>query len=183
MTRPLEDFFNVGPAEQPVEEVQSTRTKEQLMVDAKEIYSSLSTAEKVDYALPTVDGLDLHDTDMDDIAGKALRTFDDLIALGGNVPDMHAGKIFEVAGQMLKTALEAKNAKADKKLRMIELQLKKVRAEQIDLDQGNGDRTNKNGVEFDRNELLNYISTVKVDKPVEQAIPISSPPIDKDSDE
>ena len=139
------------------------KTKEQLMIDAKEIYSSLSTAEKVDFALPTVVGLDAHDDDMDSIAAKAVRTFEDLISLGSNVPDMHAGKIYEVAGQMLKTALEAKNAKADKKLRMIELQLKKVRAEQIDLDQGNGERRSASGVEFDRNDLLKHIVSSKIE--------------------
>ena len=162
----MEDFFNLPSSdnEPEVVEEQPTRTKEQLMVDAREIYTSLSTAEKVDYALPTVNGLDTHDNEMDDIADKAIKTFEDLISLGGNVPDMHAGKIYEVAGQMLKTALEAKNAKADKKLRMIELQLKKVRAEQIDLDQGTGTRGG-NGSEFDRNELLKLIISSKVENP------------------
>lgn len=146
-----------------MEESLPSKTKEQLMVEAKEIYSSLSTAEKVDFALPTVVGLDSHDDEMDSIAAKAVRTFEDLISLGSNVPDMHAGKIYEVAGQMLKTALEAKNAKADKKLRMIELQLKKVRAEQIDLDQGNGERRSATGVEFDRNDLLKHIVSSKIE--------------------
>ena len=127
------------------------------MLEAKEIYTSLTTAEKVDVALPTVTGLEEHDHDMDDIASKALQTYKDLVSLGSNVPDMHAGKIFEVAGQMLKTALDAKNAKAERKLKMIELQLKKVRAEQIDLDQGNGSKQNNENGEFDRNSLLKYI--------------------------
>jgi hypothetical protein len=74
--------------------------------------------------------------------------------------NLHAGKIYEVAGQMLKTALDAKNSKADKKLKMIELQLKKVRSEQIDIDQGNG-VIHANGGEFDRNELLKYIISDK----------------------
>lgn len=127
------------------------------------ISSGITTAEKVDYALPTVIGLDTHDAEMDDIARKAVNTFNDLISLGGNVPDMHAGKIYEVAGQMLKTALDAKNSKADKKLKMIELQLKKVRAEQIDFDLGTGNNVGKNsqGGEFDRNELLKYIVSSK----------------------
>lgn len=158
MTRKMEDFFNLPPAEEvEVVEETPTRTKDELMQEARQIYSSLTTAEKVDAALPAVIGLDTHDREMDDIAVKAIKTFEDLIALGGNVPDMHAGKIYEVAGQMLKTALEAKNAKAERKLKMIDLQLKKVRAEQIDLDQGNGDRKNSGGGEFDRNELLKYI--------------------------
>jgi hypothetical protein len=162
----MEEFFNLPPSSpsETVEviEEQPTKTKDQLMVEAKEIYSAISTAEKVDYALPMVTGLDTHDDEMDSIASKAVKTFDDLIALGGNVPDIHAGKIYEVAGQMLKTALEAKNAKAEKKLRMIELQLKKVRAEQIDIEQGNGDRR-KTGGEFDRNELLKYIVSNKTE--------------------
>lgn len=131
------------------------------MVEATALSSALTTAEKVDFALPTVRGLEAHDDEMDAIARKAVNVFNDLISLGGNVPDMHAGKIYEVAGQMLKTALDAKNSKADKKLKMIELQLKKIRAEQIDFDAGQGPSQNSGGGEFDRNELLKYIVSSK----------------------
>jgi hypothetical protein len=162
MTKKLEDFFNLPPSVKEEEVIQApTKTREEIMVEANEIYSSLTTAEKVDHALPTVIGLDSHDNEMDDIARKAVNTFNDLISLGGNVPDMHAGKIYEVAGQMLKTALDAKNSKADKKLKMIELQLKKVRAEQIDFDLGAGPAKGAQGGEFDRNELLKYIVSSK----------------------
>ncbi len=164
MTKRLEDFFNLPSTEISVSNEEPLKTKEELIKEVEEIHSALTTAEKVDYALPTVIGLDMHDSEMDNIAQKAVKTFDDLIVLGGNVPDMHAGKIYEVAGQMLKTALEAKNAKAEKKLRMIELQLKKVRAEQIDIDQGNGERRAASGVEFDRNDLLKHIVSSKSEK-------------------
>ena len=137
--------------------------KRELMADATQIITAMSTASKVDTALPAVSGLDAHDSEMDDIATKAINTFSDLVALGNNVPDMHAGKIFEVAGQMLKTALEAKNAKADKKLKMIELQLKKVRIEQIDIEMGNTTAPTASGSEFDRNELLRHIVKVQKD--------------------
>lgn len=156
LTRKLEEFFNIESVEEVIEEL-PIKTKEDIMFETQQVYSSLTTAEKVDHALPTVVGLDMHDNEMDSIAGKAEKTFDELIALGGNVPDMHAGKIYEVASNMLKIALEAKNAKAEKKLRMIELQLKKVRAEQIDIEQGNGNRRGPQAGEFDRNELLKYI--------------------------
>lgn len=164
MTKKLEDFFNLTPSADDTDDIEDvivTKTREELMVEATELCSALSTAEKVDYALPVVVGLDTHDSEMDSIANKAIKTFDDLISLGGNVADLHAGKIYEVAGQMLKTALDARNAKADKKLKMIELQLKKVRAEQIDLEQGNGGSRMPNGGEFDRNELLKYIVSSK----------------------
>jgi hypothetical protein len=162
MTKSLEEFFNLPPtvATAVIDDLPQ-KSKEQLMVEAREIYSALTTAERVDLALPTVTGLEMHDSEMDDIAKRAIDKFEDLCVLGGNVPDLHAGKIYEVAGQMLKTALEAKNAKAERKLKMIDLQLKKVRAEQIDIDQGNGDRKNAGGGEFDRNELLKYIVSNK----------------------
>jgi hypothetical protein len=156
-TTSLEDFFNLPPAEPPA----VIKTKDELMVDAKEIYSALTTAEKIDYALPTVTGLDTFESDMDALSVRAERTFEDLISLGANVPDMHAGKIFEVAGQMLRTALDAKVAKADKKLKMIELQLKKVRAEQIDFELGNAAGKPAIGNEFDRNELVRLIVSSK----------------------
>jgi hypothetical protein len=158
----LEEFFNL-PATEPVEivEEEPPKTKEQLLAEAEQIYSSLTTTEKIDYALPPVSGLEAHDNEMDDIAKKAITTFEDLVSLGSNVPDMHAGKIFEVAGQMLKTALEAKNAKAEKKLRMIELQIKKSRLELSDESGASGKKSSNN--EFDRNELMKYIASSKTE--------------------
>lgn len=164
MTKRMEDFFNLPPMDEPVVEELPQKTKEELLVEAKEIYNAITTAERVDLALPTVTDLNIHDSEMDSIAAKAVKTFEDLIVLGGNVPDLHAGKIYEVAGQMLKTALEAKNAKADRKLKIIDLQLKKLRAEQIDFDQGNNSNNkNTGGGEFDRNELLKYIVSSKTE--------------------
>jgi hypothetical protein len=162
MTKKMEDFFNLPPSSEPeVEEELPPKSRDELMSEATAVFTALTTAERVDLALPTVFGLEAHDNEMDSIASKAVKTFEDLISLGGNVPDLHAGKIYEVAGQMLKTALEAKNAKADKKLKMIELQLKKVRSEQIDFELGNGDKKHPGGGEFDRNELLKYIVSNK----------------------
>lgn len=162
MTRKLEEFFGLPPStpdkaeEDVIEELQP-------VVEFVDQAEPLSTASKVDSALPVVVGLDSHDSEMDDIAKKAIDAYQDLIALGGNVPDVHAGKIFEVAGQMLKTALEAKNAKAEKKLRMIELQLKKIRSEQIDFENGAGGPKGTGGGEFDRNELIKYIVSTKTE--------------------
>ena len=47
-----------------------------------------------------------------------------------NVESRYSGRVFEVAGGMLKTSLDAKVAKMDKKLKMIELQLKKEKLDQ-----------------------------------------------------
>ena len=159
VTKKMEDFFNLPPS-QPEEEliIEPVKTKEELMVEANQIFSALTTIEKIDYSLPTVVGLDSHDGEMDEIASKAVKTFEDLVNLGGNVPDMHAGKIYEVAGQLLKTALEAKNAKAERKLKMIDLQIKKAK---LEIDSSDTGRSPSHAGEFDRNELLKYIVQTK----------------------
>jgi hypothetical protein len=84
--------------------------------------------------------------------------------LGMNVESRYSGRVFEVAGGMLKTSLDAKTAKLDKKLKMIELQLKK---EKMDKD-GNasvGDIVNGEGyVVTDRNSLLEKLKGMDKDK-------------------
>ena len=55
--------------------------------------------------------------------------------LGMNVDSRYSGRIFEVASTMLRNAIDAKSNKIDKKLKMVELQLKKMK---IDKD-GNDD--------------------------------------------
>jgi len=65
---------------------------------------------------------------------------------------------------MLKTALDAKTAKLDKKLKMIELQLKK---EKMDKDNSTGDDGMINGegyVVTDRNSLLEKLKGLDKDK-------------------
>lgn len=157
----MEDFFNLPPIDEKATEEESeqpSRSKEELMVEAKEIYNALTNAEKIDCALPTVGGFDEHDTEMDDIARRAVDQFDELVNLGNNVPDLHAGKIFEVAGMMLKTAMEAKNAKTERKLKIVDLQIKKMKA---DLANNSENEKPATGGEFDRNELLRHLVSVK----------------------
>ena len=76
-----------------------------------------------------------------------------------NVEVRHSGKLFEVASTMLKNAVEAKNAKLEKKLRMVELQLKKQRVDQMNKTSDNSaDIVEGEGyVVGDRNELLKQI--------------------------
>jgi len=138
-TTPMESFFDLAPSQSDEVEIVPAKTKKELFSEAKEIYSSLTTAEKIDIALPVIRDLSEHDYEMDEIAKKAIKSYEDLTQLGLNVPDLHAGKIFEVAGQMLKTAMEAKDAKIQRKLRMIELQIKKGRLEQLDPEPKNGE--------------------------------------------
>ena len=127
--------------------------------DSTPILKAITTAEKIDRALPQVTGLDAEDKDMDTYASEAMKSYQDLMNLGMNVEVRHSGKLFEVASTMLKNAVEAKNAKLEKKLRMVELQLKKQRVDQMgktgdsstDIVEGEG------YVVGDRNELLKQI--------------------------
>ena len=123
------------------------------------IKRALSVAEKIDKALPQVKDLESHDKDMDGYATDAMNSFRELMDLGMNSEARHAGKFFEVAQTMMKNAIEAKNAKADKKLRMIELQLKKQRVDQWDSKGSSGDEVieGEGFVVGDRNKLLDQL--------------------------
>jgi len=158
MTKKLEETFNINPIEEE-EKVEETPTIEESR-DLTEILSTeISTTEKIDASLPMVQGLNEHDKDMDDIHQKAISTFEELISLGMNV-EVHAGaKLMETANQMLKTAMEAKDSKVDRKLKMLNLQLQKAK---LDLAQDKEDKKSKiddeieseGSVVLDRNELL-----------------------------
>lgn len=127
------------------------KTRDEIIQETGEILNALTISEKVDMSLPSVSGLQDHAKEMDEIATKALETYKDLCDMGLNVADAHAGKVYEVAAQMLKTALDARDAKVSKKLKMIELQIKKLRVDKYADESGNAGHT---GVEFDRNEIL-----------------------------
>lgn len=138
------------------EQVEETSIED---TSATPILKAITTAEKIDRALPQVTGLDAEDQDMDTYATEAMKSYQDLMNLGMNVEVRHSGKLFEVASTMLKNAVEAKNAKLEKKLRMVELQLKKQRVDQMNKtgDSGADIVEGEGYVVGDRNELLKQI--------------------------
>lgn len=127
--------------------------------NSQSIIKALSTAEKIDRALPQVTGLDSEDVDMDTYSQEAMKSYKDLMDLGMNVEVRHSGKLFEVASSMLKNAVDAKNAKLEKKLRMVELQLKKQRIDQMSgNDTNSADIVEGEGyIVGERNQLLKQI--------------------------
>lgn len=118
--------------------------------------------DKIAAALPYVKGLgDICDQELDELAQRATTAYDDLMDLGMNIEPRFSGRIFEVASAMLKNAIEAKTAKMDKKLRMIELQLKKQRLDERNKSE-DPEEVNVNGyVITDRNSLLERIKSLK----------------------
>lgn len=139
-----------------IEEATEETSKE---LEEQQVKKALSTAEKIDKALPQVKDLESHDSDMDIYSTEAIKSYKELMDLGMASEARHAGKFFEVAQTMMKNAIEAKNAKADKKLRMIELQLKKQRVDQWDNKGGKDDEIieGEGYIVGDRNKLLDQI--------------------------
>jgi hypothetical protein len=95
---------------------------------------------------------------MDELAKKATETFDDLMDLGMQVDSRFASEIFSVASNMLGHAITAKTAKLDKKLKMIDLQLKKARLDQQQTDkEPEATVQTAQGMVLSRNDLLERI--------------------------
>lgn len=172
MTKKLEETFNMAPME-PEDDSNEEETpsveESTAMIEALE--NSIAETDKIDAALPSVSDLNEHDKDMDDIHQKAIKTFDELVQLGMNV-EVHAGaKLLETANQMLKTAMEAKDSKVDRKLRMINLQLAKARLDHAIEKEENKNKATEEEIEtegkvvLDRNELLKRIAKAQKDMP------------------
>lgn len=114
--------------------------------------------DKIDIALPTVRDLDASDKEMDDLAALATNTFKDLMDLSFNVEPRFSGPIIQSASSILGHAVTAKMAKMDKKLKMIDLQLKKARLDKMTKETNSDDNVvNGKGVVLDRNTLLKEI--------------------------
>jgi hypothetical protein len=124
MTKKLEELFDFPPSE---EQEPATLNVEETRAQLAEIDA---TIDKIDAALPTVRDLETGDNELDSIADMAKGSYNDLMDLGMQVEGRFASEIFAVAGTMLGHALTAKTAKLNKKLKMIDLQLKKLKLDQ-----------------------------------------------------
>ena len=168
MTKKLEDKLNLPNVKQAFKEVDKKEKDKKLKDTAngnpstknldpqtqKNLQKSYAEFDKVAAALPQVKGLgELSDLELDKLAIEAEDSYKNLMDLGMNVDSRYSGRIFEVAGNFLRNAIDAKAGKIDKKLKMIELQLKKQK-----LDQGNKDggpiEESDGFVISDRNELM-----------------------------
>ena len=126
MTRKLEDLFDL-PSSVEIETKDDTPTIEEARTQLAAIDIAI---DKIDTALPAVRDLDASDTEMDELADLAKDSYKDLMDLGMQVDSRFASEIFNVAGTMLGHAITAKTAKMNKKLKVIDLQLKKMRLDQ-----------------------------------------------------
>ena len=112
MTKGIEDFLNISSEEEEAKEITPIKP----------------------ISVPTVQ--DNHDIEADEVREKDLSAFDDIMELGKNVEPSRSARMFEVAGQFLKTGLDASNSKADKKLKAakIKLEARRLRVDDDTLD-------------------------------------------------
>ena len=159
MTKRLEELLNLPESKKIVKDDE----KRQSESEVAPLLRDISEYDKISAALPQVQGLgDIADTELDELAKKATDAYDDLMDLGMNVEARYSARLFEVAGTMLKNAIDAKSAKLDKKLKMIDLQLKK---QKLDQDANNADEginiTGDGVIITDRNSLLEKLKQMK----------------------
>ena len=152
----LEELFDLPPSEESQDsDDEETDTDVGATETIPVLADNLDELEKISAALPAVRGLEASDTEMDELADKAVKSFDDLMDLGMNIDSRWASDVFNTASSMLGHAITAKNAKMNKKLKMIELQLKKARLDQQAAKNTEGEpEQTGTGQVLDRNELL-----------------------------
>lgn len=125
--------------------------------------NTLSVLDKINNSLVEVKGLEASDAELDELTNLAVNSYKDLQDLGMQVDSRFSAEIFGVAGTMLGHAITAKTAKINKKLKMIDLQLKKA---QLDSKLQTKEQEIQNiplgeGQSLDRNELLKILNGKK----------------------
>lgn len=154
MTKKLEELFNLADSE-PTKAAELPVVETPVHEEVKSLDQSYQAVQEITRGLPQIKELDdLGDAELDSLAKKAEAAYDDLMDLGMNVEVRYSGRIFEVAASMMGNAINAKNAKIEKRLKAVDLQLKKLK---IDNDSGADPNDVINGQGYvitDRNELL-----------------------------
>ena len=164
MTKKLEELLNLPEHKQTMKEIeQEIKNRSRELAKQEEIDQTLKEFDKVASALPAVEGLGIQsDREFDELADKAVSAYENLMDLGNNVEVRYSSKIYETAAAMLKNAIDAKAAKIDKKLRIVELQLKKQKQDQDAKPKGEDSMDVTDFVISDRNSLLDKLK--KMDK-------------------
>jgi hypothetical protein len=152
----LEDLLNL-PASKDI--IKAEEKKKQKSAPPQAFLRDMSEFDKISAALPRVQGLgDMADSELDALAAKAEQAYDDLMDLGMSVEARYGARMFEVAANMMNAAIVAKTNKIDKKLKMVDLQLKKYA---IDKKNGNNDAVEGEGyIITDRNSILEKLKNL-----------------------
>lgn len=168
MTKRLEEILNLPESKKMVyddnraADVKEQRDEARRVAEVDPLLRDYTDFDKIAAALPQVKGLgDVSDKELDALAKRATDAFDDLMDLGMNVEARYSGRVFEVAGTMLKNAIDAKSAKIDKKLKMIELQIKKHAIDQKHSSDEGVPVQGEGVIVSDRNSLIEKLRSMK----------------------
>lgn len=169
MTKRLEETFNLPSFEDDIEDAEEELAEGDEQRSIVSIEDAISVSEKINMALNEVRGMEEHDDEMDAIAKQAVESYEQLMQLGMNISDMAAGKVFDNAASMLKVALDAKDSKVNRKLKQVDLLLKKARLDQQALKSSGGSVEGPSGdteqaFVFDRNDILKMVRDKKNDE-------------------
>ena len=160
MSKKLEELLDLPDSKEIIQQ-EKARNKQEVVKQQNDTLRDIAEMDKISAALPQVRGLgELADNELGEVADKAMEAYEDLMDLGMNVESRYSGRVFEVAGQMLKTNLDAKVAKLDKKLKMVELQLKKEKLDKDGKVDGESIVQGEGYIVTDRNSLLEKLKNM-----------------------
>jgi hypothetical protein len=159
MTQKLQELFDLPEPELNTVQAPTTAdfsTQEDLLASISEMN------DRIDQALPGVRDLATADAELDELANMAKENFENLVNLAMNVEARFSGPILQSASTLLGHAITARQTKLDKKLRMVELQLKKAQLDhKISRDQQTTPAAEQaqegEGMVLDRNAMLEQI--------------------------
>jgi len=165
MTKKLEELFEMASAEESITDDNDLTESllEPLPEQTKEVTeTALDTLDKIENSLPQVRALETDDDDLDELSELATNSYKDLVDLGMQVDSRFSADIFNSASSMLGHAITAKTAKINKKLKQLDLQLKKATLDhKIATTKGPEELENTplgDGKVLDRNELLKMLN-------------------------
>ena len=154
MTKKLQELFELPESNDRGLTIPLPENIEEITTDTAD------ALDKIEAALPQVKGLEASDTEMDELAILATNSYKDLMDLGMQVDSRFASEIFNSASSFLGHAITSKTAKINKKLKMLDLQLKKAQLDQKLAGKAEEAEATPlgEGKSLDRNELLKMLA-------------------------
>ena len=157
MTKQLEEVFNLDSRSELVQEANDSLLE---LLHDDNIPDTVK--DKIDAALSQIRGL-ADDSEIDELIKTAKDSYKDLMDAGNNMDPRFSGKLFEVASAMLKNAIDLQIHKNDRKLRVVDMQIKKQRLD-MQKEAQTGNTMPGQARVVDRNELLKQHKQPKTDK-------------------
>lgn len=158
MTKKLEQLLDIDQKTDPVQPPPADLPKQEII----NLEEKLEEFDKIASALPRVRGLgDVSDAELDGLAQKAEDAYDDIMNLAMQVEPKYSARMFEVAANMMNAAITAKTNKIDKKLKMVDLQIKKLAIDKKDGGGRGADVEGEGYIVTDRNSILAKLKDLK----------------------